>query len=136
MEIAIPAKMEPGVTYLLRETFETPWDWRLWLSLHTADPGDTGNQATHEADYEGYERVPIGKGEAGWVLFGRTSVNRYTIRFPEVQRRYKPPLTHIGIGFFPVEPGKLLHAGPLDKPVDCRKHVQPSIAPGSLAISA
>ena len=29
----------------------------LWVSLHTADPGNAGNQTTSEAAYTGYARI-------------------------------------------------------------------------------
>ncbi len=43
----------------------------LWVSLHTADPGNSGNQGTNEVTYTGYARVSTnrsGSGAASWVV--------------------------------------------------------------------
>ncbi len=44
---------------------------KLWVSLHTADPGNSGNQGTNEVTYTGYARVATnrsGAGAASWVV--------------------------------------------------------------------
>ncbi len=43
----------------------------LWVSLHTADPGNSGNQGTNEVTYTGYARISTnrsGAGAASWVV--------------------------------------------------------------------
>ena len=39
----------------------------LFVALHTADPGEAGNQGTNEANYTGYNRVTV----AIWSGVGR-----------------------------------------------------------------
>ena len=46
---------------------------RLWIALHTADPGSDGTQSTNEVSYGGYARVATqrtasGSDPGGWVL--------------------------------------------------------------------
>ncbi len=36
------------------------------VSLHTADPGEAGNQATSEIGYVGYARVAVARTTGGW----------------------------------------------------------------------
>jgi hypothetical protein len=42
----------------------------LFLSLHTADPGEVGTQATNEVTYTGYSRVAVARGAGGWTRTG------------------------------------------------------------------
>ena len=37
----------------------------LFVSLHTADPGETGTQSTSETSYTGYARVAVARSGAG-----------------------------------------------------------------------
>ena len=40
----------------------------LYLSLHTADPGETGTQTTNEISYTGYARVAVARTTGGWTV--------------------------------------------------------------------
>lgn len=40
----------------------------LYIALHTADPGATGNQTTSEATYTSYARVGVVRSNSGWTL--------------------------------------------------------------------
>lgn len=42
----------------------------LWLSLHTADPGEAGSQTTSETAYTGYARVAVARTSGGWSVSG------------------------------------------------------------------
>lgn len=44
----------------------------LWVSLHTADPGETGTQATNEISYTGYARVAVARSASGFTVSGNT----------------------------------------------------------------
>lgn len=47
----------------------------FYISLHTADPGEAGNQTTSEATYGSYARVAVARSGAGWTVSGATVVN-------------------------------------------------------------
>lgn len=40
------------------------------VALHTADPGDSGTQATSEATYTSYTRVNVVRTSSGWTISG------------------------------------------------------------------
>lgn len=40
----------------------------LYVSLHTADPGTTGDQTTSEATYTSYARVAVARTSGGWTI--------------------------------------------------------------------
>lgn len=42
----------------------------LFVSLHSADPGETGTQTTSELAYTGYARVTVARTASGWGLSG------------------------------------------------------------------
>lgn len=42
----------------------------FYISLHTADPGETGTQTTSEATYTGYGRVAVARSSGGWTVSG------------------------------------------------------------------
>lgn len=40
----------------------------LYVSLHTSDPGTTGDQTTNEATYTSYARVAVARTAGGWTI--------------------------------------------------------------------
>ena len=40
----------------------------LYISLHTADPGEAGDQTTNEIAYTGYARVAVARSGAAWTV--------------------------------------------------------------------
>ena len=43
-------------------------DGNLYLGLHTADPGASGNQTTNEISYTGYVRIPVVRDGTQWLV--------------------------------------------------------------------
>jgi hypothetical protein len=54
----------------------------LTIALHTASPGDSGNQSTSEATYTSYARVSVARAGAQWTITGDTVDNDNAITFP------------------------------------------------------
>lgn len=72
----------------------------LYVSLHTADPGETGTQSTSETSYTGYLRQAVARSGAGWTVSGTAPtkvVNAATITFP-ASTVGTPTITHFGVG--------------------------------------
>lgn len=40
------------------------------LALHTADPGESGDQTTNETSYTSYARVNVNRNSGGWTVSG------------------------------------------------------------------
>lgn len=53
----------------------------LYVALHTADPGEAGDQTTSEATYTGYARVAVARSGAGWTISGANGSNAAAITF-------------------------------------------------------
>ena len=55
----------------------------LFVSLHTADPGEAGSQTTSECAYTNYARVAVARSSAGWTVSSNQVSNTAAITFPE-----------------------------------------------------
>lgn len=51
-------------------------------SLHTADPGEAGDQTTSEAAYTSYARVAVVRSNVGWTVTANSVSPAATIAFP------------------------------------------------------
>jgi len=72
----------------------------LYVSLHTADPGEAGNQPSNETEYTNYARVAVARTNAGWtVTTNPSSVSpAANIDFAECGVTPGAAITHFGIG--------------------------------------
>jgi hypothetical protein len=82
----------------------------LFVSLHTADPGEAGTQSTSEATYTGYSRVSVPRSVAGWVVTANTVNPAATISFPTATGGNNT-ITHFGVGLASTGANTLLYKG-------------------------
>src|SRR5262245_1160472 len=54
----------------------------FYISLHTANPNETGTQTTSESAYTSYARVSVARSTAGWSVASGTADNDSAINFP------------------------------------------------------
>lgn len=85
----------------------------LWVSLHTADVGEGGNQLTSEATYTGYGRVPVVRTSAGWTVSGNSVSPVSNLEFGECTNTPGNPITHAAVGTSQTGTGKVLYKGTL-----------------------
>lgn len=102
----------------------------LFVSLHTADPGETGNQTTNETTYTSYARVAVTRasGAGGWTISG-TSPTQVTptngaVNFAQCTGG-TATLTHFGVGTLSSGAGKLLYSGALTPNISVSTGVTP-----------
>lgn len=98
----------------------------LYVSLHTADPGEAGTQSTSEAAYTGYARVAVARSASGWTITGANFSNAATVQFPAATGGTST-VTHVGIGTAASGAGKLLLRSALSNPASLS--VSTGIAP-------
>lgn len=53
----------------------------LYAALHSADPGEAGDQTTSELAYTGYSRQAIPRSSAGWTVSGNQVSNAALVQF-------------------------------------------------------
>lgn len=113
-------------------------DGVFYISLHTADPGEAGDQTTSEATYTPYARVSVARGAAQWTVAGTTPTtvdNDNVIPFAEATAGSET-ITHVGIGTDASGAGNLLWSGALDTSRAVSSGITPSFAAGELNVTA
>lgn len=110
----------------------------LYISLHTASPGDSGNQATNEANYTGYARVAVARTSGGWTT-GETggvasAQNAGTVTFPQCTGGSNT-ITYVGVGTASSGAGVLLYYGALTSSLAVSNNITPSFAAGALVVT-
>lgn len=106
----------------------------FYISLHTADPGETGDQTTSEAAYTSYARVAVARSTAGWSVTSGTADNDAVITFPEATGGSET-LQDFGIGSDSSTAGNLFMYGALTSNLAVSSGITPEFAAGALDIS-
>lgn len=84
----------------------------LYVSLHTADPGEAGAQKTTEAAYTGYARAAVVRSAVGWTVAGNSVSNAAAVAFGPCTAGTST-ITHFGVGTASSGAGSLLFKGAL-----------------------
>jgi hypothetical protein len=103
----------------------------LYVSLHTGDPGEAGNQTTSECAYTSYARVAVARSGAGWTVSGNTVTNAAIIQFPQCTGSSETA-THFAIGTASTSTGKILYKGALSASLAISSGIQPQFGAGEL----
>lgn len=83
----------------------------VFVSLHTADPGEAGDQTTSEAAYTGYARVSVARTTGGWTASTAGSSSPVAnIDFP-AGTGGTGTATHFAVGTVTSGAGKILWSG-------------------------
>lgn len=98
----------------------------LFVSLHTADPGEAGNQTTSECAYTSYARVSVARSGSGWTVTGSSVSPAANIDFPEATGGTETA-THFAVGTLTSGTGKVLAKGTLSPNISIATGVTPRI---------
>lgn len=103
----------------------------LYVALHTADPGEGGDQTTNEISYTGgsgnYARQPVSRDSGGWTVSGNQAGNTALIQFP-VSDTGPVTATHISIGTSLSGAGQIIASGALNESLVINNLTQPQFA--------
>lgn len=102
----------------------------LYVSLHTADPADAGNQTTNETAYTSYARVAVARTSGGWTVTGNSVSPAANIDFPACTGG-TATITHFGIGTASSGTGKLLYIGTVSPNISVSSGVTPRLTTAS-----
>ena len=83
---------------------------QLFVSLHTADPGEAGDQATSETTYTGYARVGVARTTGGWTVTANSVSPVANIDFPQCTAG-TASITHFAVGVASSGAQKILYKG-------------------------
>lgn len=107
----------------------------LYVALHTADPGEAGNQTTNECAYGSYDRVAIARSVGGWTVVTDTATNTALAQFPECTSGSET-ITYVSIGTssYPTA-GVILYSGALTASRSVSTGIQPQFSASSLVVT-
>jgi hypothetical protein len=102
----------------------------LQVSLHTADPGEAGDQTTNETAYTSYARVAVARTSGGWTVTGNSVSPAANVSFPACTGG-TATITHAGVGTASSGAGKLLYKGAVTPNISVSTGVTPRLTTGS-----
>jgi hypothetical protein len=102
----------------------------LYVSLHTADPGEAGSQTTNETSYTSYARVAVARSAGGWTVTGNSVSPVANIDFPACTGG-TATITHFGIGTASSGAGVLLYKGTVTPNISVSSGVTPRLTTAS-----
>ncbi|MBX3703985.1 MAG: hypothetical protein KF822_09445 [Steroidobacteraceae bacterium] len=96
----------------------------LYVSLHTSDPGETGNQTTNEIGYTSYAREAVARTTGGWTVTNNSVSPVADIEFPEGTGG-SGTASHFAVGTASSSTGKLLVSGTVTPNIVCGAGITP-----------
>jgi hypothetical protein len=106
----------------------------FYVSLHSADPGESGTQSTSEVAYTSYARVAVARAGGGWTLTSQTISNTALVQFPQCTGS-TATASYFGIGTDASGAGNLLMSGALTSSLSISNGIQPQFAAGALTVT-
>lgn len=109
----------------------------MYISLHTGDPTESGNQTSSEANYTGYSRVAVSRSGSGWT-FNSASGSPYVgnataITFPTCTGG-SSNITYFGIGSDSTGTGNLWFSGNTTSFLNISNNITPAYQANTLLI--
>lgn len=98
----------------------------LFVALHTADPGEAGDQTTSEATYTSYARVTVARTSGGWTVTANSVSPAATISFPAATGGTNT-ITHCSVGVATSGASKILYYGTVTPNISVSSGVTPSL---------
>lgn len=102
----------------------------LYLSLHTADPGETGDQTTSEVTYTSYARAAVARSGAGFTVTNNSVSPAANVSFP-AGTGGSGTATHFGIGTASSGAGVLLYSGTVSPNITTGNGITPVLTAAS-----
>lgn len=103
----------------------------LYLSIHTADPGEAGDQTTSEVTYTSYARVAVARSSGGFTITANAIALAANADFP-AGTGGSGTATYFGIGTAASGAGVLLYSGAISPSIVCGNGVTPRINAGTV----
>ncbi len=98
----------------------------LYASLHTADPGETGNQTTSEIAYTSYARTAVARTSGSWTVTANSVSPAATISFV-AGTGGSGTATYFAVGTVVSSTGKILFSGTVTPNIVCGNGVTPQL---------
>lgn len=96
----------------------------LYVALHTADPGEAGDQTTNECAYTSYARVAVARTTGGWTVTNNSVSPVADITFPAATGGSETA-TYFSVGTAASGAGKVLYSGAISPTIAVSTGVTP-----------
>lgn len=106
----------------------------IYVSLHTADIGEGGDQTTNEATFGAYARVAVARTSGGWTVASGAAENVGAITYAEATSGSNT-ITHFGVGKSSSGAGYVFWKGALGASRVISTGITGSFAAGALDIT-
>lgn len=103
----------------------------LFVALHTADPGEAGDQTTSEIAYTGYARVGVARTTAGWTVTNNSVSPFANIDFGQMTAGVGGTVTNWSVGTAASGAGKILYKGTVTPNIVVSNGVTPRLTTAS-----
>jgi hypothetical protein len=104
----------------------------LFLSLHTANVDETGDQTTNEISYTGYARVAVARSGSGFTVSTNSVSLAANAEFPASTGGTGGTATHWAVGTASASAGRVLYYGSLSPTIAISNGVTPRILAGTM----
>ena len=118
------------IALLADDTVTTPLA-DLYVTLHTADPGEAGDQTTSECSYAGYARKAVARTNVGWTVTANSVSPAAEIAFAISTGAPADVVTHWAVGTAAAGAGKLLYSGTVSPNITVNTGVTPKLTTSS-----
>lgn len=98
----------------------------LYVSLHTADPDETGSQSTSETTHAPYARVAVARTSSGWTVTNNSVSPGGDITFSQCTSG-SVTITHAAVGTASSGTGKILYKGAISPNISVSAGVTPRL---------
>jgi len=102
----------------------------LYVSFHTGDPGETGDQTTSECAYTSYARVAVARTTGGWTVTANSVSPVANVDGVEATGGSET-ITHFAVGTAVSGTGKLLYSGTITPNIAVSSGVTPRLTTAS-----
>jgi len=99
----------------------------FFISLHTSDPGEAGNQTTNEISYTGYARISVARSAGGWTVTGNSVSPVSAITGGAMTGGAGGTVTNFGVGTDSSGTGNLVLKGTVSPSIVVTTGVTPSL---------
>lgn len=106
----------------------------FYVSLYTADPGETGSASTNECSYTSYARVAVARSSSGFTVSGNAVTNTSDVTFPAATGGSETA-THFAVVNTASGAGQIIYSGALTSSLAISSGITPTFAAGQLQIT-
>lgn len=121
------------MAFIFNNTALSGYGTTYYVALHTADPGEAGDQTTNECAHGGYARVAVNRNAGGFTVSNNQAQNTAEVLFPTCTSGSETA-THASIGVASSSTSKILYKGALSSSLAISTNIAPRFAINAITV--